>query len=382
MIPSSNPLRLFQQMDLSSFLTSSLYWNTVPGRLLHALQKPQFAVTSFQTSRNFHGELRAISPTSNCEQNAPHPTPIHSSGSLAPQRTLLGPRWSLLSHVPVYRQHTAYFCTTCGHFRHFHVEKHDDRRRMMSKSVEGRAQSSNEVRTSASTSPASPMDNANQKTVFDPHNQEADQFYALLEKGKRNVRRRDPDPAPTIAEEQLRKESGADAEGLAEKAEEEGNKKVTLWTKFKDMYKKYWYVLLPVHGVLCVTWYGGFYFLASRGVDVIPMLEKMGVSETWIGYIRKSGAGHLAAAFAMYKLATPLRYSVTLGATTVAINYLTKRGYIKPVPSAAKIKEMIKDRGEKLKVLSRRGRRRLSRIRDKYGKLKKDAAPNGKIKRD
>lgn len=49
--------------------------------------------------------------------------------------------------------------------------------------------------------------------------------------------------------------------------------------------------------------------------------------------------GYVAVAYALYKVATPLRYTVTLGGTTLSINYLKKWGYIKPVPTTEQLKE-------------------------------------------
>lgn len=40
--------------------------------------------------------------------------------------------------------------------------------------------------------------------------------------------------------------------------------KLGLVAKFKLMFKQYWYVLLPVHCVTSVAWFGGFYYLSSR----------------------------------------------------------------------------------------------------------------------
>lgn len=42
--------------------------------------------------------------------------------------------------------------------------------------------------------------------------------------------------------------------------------KLGLVAKFKLMYKKYWYVLVPVHVVTSVGWLGGFYYLSQRCV--------------------------------------------------------------------------------------------------------------------
>lgn len=51
-----------------------------------------------------------------------------------------------------------------------------------------------------------------------------------------------------------------------EKAEE---KKLSLFQRFKDMYKKYWYVLVPVHLITSAFWVGGFYYLATRYVNLL-----------------------------------------------------------------------------------------------------------------
>lgn len=47
-------------------------------------------------------------------------------------------------------------------------------------------------------------------------------------------------------------------------------KKLSLFQRFKEMYKKYWYVLVPVHLVTSACWFGGFYYLAERYVIYRP----------------------------------------------------------------------------------------------------------------
>lgn len=37
-----------------------------------------------------------------------------------------------------------------------------------------------------------------------------------------------------------------------------------LFARFKLMYKKYWYVLIPVHCVTSIGWLGGFYYMSKR----------------------------------------------------------------------------------------------------------------------
>lgn len=83
-------------------------------------------------------------------------------------------------------------------------------------------------------------------------------------------------------------------------------------------------------------------------MDVVSILENFNISETLIRPFRDSSMGYVAVAYALYKIATPLRYTVTLGGTTVSINYLKKWGYIKPVPSKKELKEMYLEKKENL----------------------------------
>lgn len=85
------------------------------------------------------------------------------------------------------------------------------------------------------------------------------------------------------------------------------------------------------------------------GVDIASMLESIGISERWAGHFRDSSMGYVAVSYGLYKIATPIRYTVTLTGTTLSIKYLTKYGYIKPVPSKEKVKEIIKNQKENMK---------------------------------
>ncbi|XP_058451898.1 uncharacterized protein C18orf19 homolog A [Malaya genurostris] len=124
--------------------------------------------------------------------------------------------------------------------------------------------------------------------------------------------------------------------------------KLGLVARFRKMYKEYWYVLVPVHCITSVFWFGGFYYVSTSGVDVIALLETMGLSEKLINPVRDSSLGHIAIAYLLYKIATPARYTVTLGGTTISIKYLVQWGYIKPMPSKAKLVQMYKDKKENL----------------------------------
>lgn len=60
-------------------------------------------------------------------------------------------------------------------------------------------------------------------------------------------------------------------EAATEEEEKKETKKLTLLQRFKEMYKKYWYVLVPVHLVTSAFWFGGFYYLAKRYVQYCAM---------------------------------------------------------------------------------------------------------------
>lgn len=92
-----------------------------------------------------------------------------------------------------------------------------------------------------------------------------------------------------------------------------------------------------------------FFFAFFSGVDIPSVLESMHISETVINKLRDSSLGHAAIAYLCYKIATPLRYTVTLGGTTLSIKYLSQWGYIRPVPTRAQIKQMYDDQKAKFK---------------------------------
>ncbi|XP_026726955.1 uncharacterized protein C18orf19 homolog A isoform X2 [Trichoplusia ni] len=118
--------------------------------------------------------------------------------------------------------------------------------------------------------------------------------------------------------------------------------------KFKAMYRDYWYVLLPVHVCTSAVWFGSFYYAVRSGVDIFGLLQSLGISDSLIAPLKDSTAGYFALALALYKLATPLRYAVTVGGTTVAIRKLTAIGFIKPVPSRERIKEIFQEKRDNL----------------------------------
>lgn len=97
----------------------------------------------------------------------------------------------------------------------------------------------------------------------------------------------------------------------------------------------------------------------------------MSVSETITKPLKDSKMGYMAISYALYKIATPARYTVTLGGTTVAINYLKRWGWVKPVPSREALKEMYNERKDNIieNVLSKK-ENLLSNVKEKRDELK------------
>ncbi|CAL1289725.1 unnamed protein product, partial [Larinioides sclopetarius] len=128
---------------------------------------------------------------------------------------------------------------------------------------------------------------------------------------------------------------------------EEPPEKLSLFQRYKKMLKEYWYVLIPVHMVTSAFWFGGFFYAAKSGIDIIPILEYLNLPEALIQPLRSSSLGNIAVASALYKLATPARYMVTVGGTTFAVKFLTKRGLIRPVLTKNEIKTLIQNKLKK-----------------------------------
>lgn len=99
------------------------------------------------------------------------------------------------------------------------------------------------------------------------------------------------------------------------------------------------------------------------GLDVVALLESMSISEKIINPLRNSSVGYYALTYALYKVATPARYAVTLGGTTVTINYLTRWGYIKHVPSTEKLQVLYRARKDEFTVKRESIRRKLRQHR-------------------
>nr|XP_046194344.1 uncharacterized protein C18orf19 homolog B-like [Oncorhynchus gorbuscha]XP_046194345.1 uncharacterized protein C18orf19 homolog B-like [Oncorhynchus gorbuscha] len=119
------------------------------------------------------------------------------------------------------------------------------------------------------------------------------------------------------------------------------DKSIGLVQRFKKTFKQYGKVMIPVHLLTSSVWFGTFYYAAMQGVNVVPFLELIGLPEKIVGLLNHSSGGYALTAYAMYKIATPARYTVTLGGTSFSVQYLRKHGYFSTPPP---VKEYLQDR--------------------------------------
>ncbi|XP_063155134.1 protein FAM210A [Candoia aspera] len=124
------------------------------------------------------------------------------------------------------------------------------------------------------------------------------------------------------------------------------DKSISLVQRFKKTFKQYGKVLIPVHLLTSSIWFGTFYYAALKGVNVVPFLEFIGLPESIVNILKHSQSGNALTAYALYKIATPARYTVTLGGTSITVKYLRKQGYMSTPPP---VKEYIQDRMEETK---------------------------------
>ncbi|XP_038602255.1 protein FAM210A [Tachyglossus aculeatus] len=126
------------------------------------------------------------------------------------------------------------------------------------------------------------------------------------------------------------------------------DKSISLFQRFKKTFRQYGKVMIPVHLLTSTVWFGTFYYAAMKGVNVVPFLELIGLPDSVVNILKNSQSGNALTAYAMYKIATPARYTVTLGGTSITVKYLRSRGYMSTPPP---VKEYLQDRMEETKDL-------------------------------
>lgn len=124
------------------------------------------------------------------------------------------------------------------------------------------------------------------------------------------------------------------------------DRSIGLMQRFKKTFKQYGKVMIPVHMVTSSVWFGTFYYAAMKGVNLVPFLEYLGFPDKVVKLLENSQSGYALTAYAMYKIATPARYTVTLGGTSLSVKYLRKHGYMSTPPP---VKEYLQEKMEETK---------------------------------
>ncbi|KAM6218876.1 protein FAM210A [Rhynchocyon petersi] len=126
------------------------------------------------------------------------------------------------------------------------------------------------------------------------------------------------------------------------------DKSISLYQRFKKTFRQYGKVLIPVHLITSGIWFGTFYYAAIKGVNVVPFLELIGLPDSIVSILKNSQSGNALTAYALFKIATPARYTVTLGGTSFTVKYLRNHGYMSTPPP---VKEYLQDRMEETREL-------------------------------
>jgi Protein of unknown function (DUF1279) len=77
---------------------------------------------------------------------------------------------------------------------------------------------------------------------------------------------------------------------------------------------------------------------------VVPLLQWFGASDKLIAPFLQPGVGNAAVTYLLYKIATPIRYTVTIAGTHVTVRYLRRRGYLPKVPEHERFRSLAKEK--------------------------------------
>ncbi|XP_052440092.1 uncharacterized protein C18orf19 homolog A [Carassius gibelio] len=124
------------------------------------------------------------------------------------------------------------------------------------------------------------------------------------------------------------------------------DRSISLFQRFKKTFKQYGKVMIPVHLLTSTVWFGTFYYAAMKGVNLVLFLEYVGFPDKVVKLLENSQSGYALTAYAMFKIATPARYTVTLGGTSLSVKYLRMHGYMSTPPP---VKEYLQEKMEETK---------------------------------
>jgi len=82
----------------------------------------------------------------------------------------------------------------------------------------------------------------------------------------------------------------------------------------------------------------------------VTLLQWIGASENVISPFKTPGVGVAAVTYLMFKLASPVRYTVTIGGTHLIVRYLRSLGYLPPIADNQRIRSLMKEKFDDMKA--------------------------------
>ncbi|XP_044317412.1 uncharacterized protein LOC108043140 isoform X2 [Drosophila rhopaloa] len=108
--------------------------------------------------------------------------------------------------------------------------------------------------------------------------------------------------------------------------ETSGGEKFNKKEQLKRAFKEYGVSIVAFHVGISLISLGGFYVLVSSGINLVPVLEFLGIASPAIAEKVATGSSFVVA-YAVHKVFAPARISITLGAIPFIIRYLRSKGF-------------------------------------------------------
>lgn len=143
-----------------------------------------------------------------------------------------------------------------------------------------------------------------------------------------------------------------------------------MWKQFLHLLSFYFFSGFDLAGFLESVDWNERVVKPLEYVNIEVSLERI---EKFVQVLKNSG--NYAGAYLMYKIATPARYTVTLGGTNIAIKYLRKSGKIPPVKEPDRLGHLMK---ESRAEIESRMKKRMALEKGRYATLKAQRLGNKK----
>ncbi|KAH8421230.1 hypothetical protein KR009_006118, partial [Drosophila setifemur] len=99
--------------------------------------------------------------------------------------------------------------------------------------------------------------------------------------------------------------------------------------QLKTAFKEYGASIVAFHVGISLVSLGGFYAFVSSGINVVPVIEFLGITSSAIAEKVATGSTFVVA-YAVHKVFAPVRISITLGSAPFLVRYLRSKRILKP----------------------------------------------------